>query len=368
MTALLEFKQKIKNLYGRLELYLMPVIKFAVALVYFLWINENMGYMTRLNSVFVIVILAMICCILPPGATAFVGFVLMIGHAYALGIEVGAFMLVLIILIAVLFLRFSGGLYPVLICTPLSFAFEVPVLLPIGSGLLGSAFSIFPSTGGVILYYFIRFLRTQSEVLVDPEMEILPKLTMMADGLVQNWVMWMTVIAFAAVILLVYLIRTRAFDYAWRISIVAGGAAYVLVFMLEAYYLDITILLRPLLIQAGISILVGLVIEFFFFGGDYSRTERLNYEDDEYYYYVKAVPKATVSTSKRSIKKITGQPSGAERVSADPIVTYEPHPGKESRPGILPSRRPDEAAPVDPVDQIDQVDFEKKLEESLKDL
>ena len=368
MTALLEFKQKLKNLYGRLEPYLLPVFKFGLALVYFMWINENMGYMTKLNSVFVIVILALICCILPPGATAFVGFCLMIGHAYALGIEVGAFMLVLIILIAVLFLRFSGGLYPVLICTPLSFGFGVPVLLPIGSGLLGSAFSIFPSTSGVILYYFIRFLKTNSETLLNSEMEILPKLRLLADGLVQNWVMWMTVIAFAAVILLVNLIRTRSFNYAWRIAIIMGGIAYVLVFVLEAYYLDITILLQPLLIQAGISILVGLVLEFFFFGGDYSRTERLNYEDDEYYYYVKAVPKATVSTSKRSIKRITGKNPASERMSEDPVVSYEKHPGQEGRPAMPPPQTDYEAAPVDSPGGIDQVDFEKKLEESLKDL
>ena len=51
-----------------------------------------------------------------------------------------------------------------------------------------------------------------------------------------------------------------------------------------------------------ISVVVGLVLEFFVFGGDYTRTERLEYEDDEYYYYVKAVPKALVATSERSIK------------------------------------------------------------------
>ena len=33
------------------------------------------------------------------------------------------------------------------------------------------------------------------------------------------------------------------------------------------------------------------------------RTERLEYEDDEYYYYVKAVPKAVSTTSERSIKE-----------------------------------------------------------------
>ena len=367
MTALLEFKQKLKDLYGRLELYLMPAFKFVLAYVYFYWINSNMGFMGQLNSIFVMLILALICSILPSGVTAFIGFVLMIGHAYALGIEAGAFMLGLIILLGVLFLRFSGGLYPVLICTPLSFVFGVPALLPIGAGLLGSAFAVFPATSGVIIYYFIRFLKDESETLLNTDMEILPKLRFLADGLVQDKIMWMTVITFAVVILLVNLIRTRSFDHAWKIAIIAGGFAYVLMFVMEANYLEYTIRMDLLLTQAGISILVGLVLEFFFFGGDYSRTERLNYEDDEYYYYVKAVPKASVSTSRRSIKKITGQPSGASRTQSDPIVSYEPHPGQESLSGSY-SQVNQAAAPVEPVEEIEGVDFERKLEESLKDL
>ena len=40
MTALLELKQKIKNLYGQYELYLLPVFKFVLAMLYFTWINE----------------------------------------------------------------------------------------------------------------------------------------------------------------------------------------------------------------------------------------------------------------------------------------------------------------------------------------
>ena len=44
------------------------------------------------------------------------------------------------------------------------------------------------------------------------------------------------------------------------------------------------------------AIAVGLVLELFFFSVDYARSERLQYEDDEYYYYVKAVPKLSVAT------------------------------------------------------------------------
>ena len=59
MTALLELKQKIKNLYGQYEVYILPVLRFVLGLVYFFWINANMGYMTQLNNVFLVVILAL---------------------------------------------------------------------------------------------------------------------------------------------------------------------------------------------------------------------------------------------------------------------------------------------------------------------
>lgn len=364
MTALLELKQKIKNLYGQYEIYLLPVIKFAVALVYFIWINANMGYMSQLNNVFIVLILALICSILPPGVTVFVGFLLMVGHSYALGMETAAFMLIIILFIAVLFLRFSAGQNIVLVCTPLSFGFGMPALLPIGSGLLGNAFSAFPAGSGVILYYVIRLIRSQSQLLANPEVEMLDKLKILSDGLMQNWAMWITLVAFVAVILIVNLIRTRSFDFAWRIAIVTGGVAYILIMLGGSFFVSVTVSMPVLLIQTLLSVVVGTVLEFFVFGGDYTRTERLEYEDDEYYYYVKAVPKASVTTSERSIKKITAQPVKEEKKAEEDVVSYAnpifQEDGKKKA-------APKSAAPVSG-EKADEVDFEKKLEESLKDL
>ena len=102
----------------------------------------------------------------------FVGFALMVAHGYALGIEVAGFMLVLILFMAILFLRFSSDNNLVLVFTPLSFGFSVPTLLPIGSGLLCNAFSALPAGCGVIIYYFIRFIRVQHKLLENPDVAI----------------------------------------------------------------------------------------------------------------------------------------------------------------------------------------------------
>lgn len=364
MTALLEFKQKLKGFYGQYEMYILPIMKFILALVYFLWINMNMGYMQELDSIFIILILALICSILPSGVMVFIGFVLMIGHSYALGIEVAGFTLVLALFMLILFLRFSSGKNVILALTPLSFAFNVPVLLPVGCGLLNSSISALPAGCGVIIYYFIRFLRAQSQVLQNPDMVITEKLTLLADGLVQNWEMWITVIAFVLVVLLVNLIRTRSFDYAWRIAIVAGGVVYVLVMLAGGFYFGVSIDVVPLIVFTVLAVLVGVILEFFVFGGDYTRTERLEYEDDEYYYYVKAVPKASVATPERSIKKINAEPPKEEEVVSYSAPVFQ----GETRPKRVRNEKKQDDMPVVKKADLDDIDFEKKLEESLRDL
>lgn len=371
MTALLEFKQKLKGLYAQYEIYLLPLLKFILAAVYFTWINTNMGYMKALDSMFVVLILALICCILPSGMMIFTGFALMVGHSYALGIEVAAFMLVLILFMLILFLRFSSGRNLVLIFAPLAFGFDLPALLPVGCGLLSSAVSALPAAGGVIIYYFVRFIRVQSQVLMGSDLDMMGKITLLADGLMKNGEMWLNVIAFVVVVLVVNLIRTRMMDYAWRIAIVAGGVLYIVIMLAGSMSFGVEVSMVSLIIYTVVAVLIGIILEFFVFGGDYTRTERLEYEDDEYYYYVKAVPKALVATSERSIKKINGETDREERRVSEKTADYTaPLFQKETKSENRSAKRKsvqEEASVVEKAD-IDDIDFEKKLEESLKDL
>jgi hypothetical protein len=46
-----------------------------------------------------------------------------------------------------------------------------------------------------------------------------------------------------------------------------------------------------------VSFLLAQVVRFFIFNMDYLRVENVQFEDDDYYYYVKAVPKVMVFSS-----------------------------------------------------------------------
>ena len=94
------------------------------------------------------------------------------------------------------------------------------------------------------------------------------------------------------------------------------------------------------------AIVLMLVLEFFLFNVDYTRAEYLQYEDDDYYYYVKAVPKIKMTQSSRSVKTIETEEVPGENVQE-----------KESA-AVSERKDPDPAVE----------DLEEKLEESLKNL
>ena len=75
-----------------------------------------------------------------------------------------------------------------------------------------------------------------------------------------------------------------------------------------------------------------------------------------------------MTTSERSIKKINGSGSRDDRRSEENVVSFsEPIFQGEEKPRRTKKRRNDEM-PVERKDDLDDIDFEKKLEESLKDL
>lgn len=338
-----------------------------------------------------VLILALLCSILPVNLILYLSFVLVIGHCYSVGIEVAAFALVLVLFLLILFLRFSSKMNVVMIFTPLAMGIHIPALLPIGSGLMSNPLAAIPAGCGVIFYYFVELVQEQATVLQNQDTEMLQKIKLLSDGLIRNQEMWITVVAFVAVILIVYGIRTRFFDYAWRASIVAGGVTYIFLMLMGSLLLNVQNSILELAIFTVVAILIGILLELFVFGGDYTRTERLEYEDDEYYYYVKAVPKATVATSERNIKKINATPmeqeqtkkNGAEYVVAHGKEEWEPQaivpPSREERredhPDEISTERIDSSWQANgqneealPLEESMDVDFEKKLEESLKDL
>ncbi len=84
-----------------------------------------------------------------------------------------------------------------------------------------------------------------------------------------------------------------------------GAAVTVVVSAAGNIVLSTNISYIEIILSAVLGAVTGLVLELLFFSVDYSRTENIQFEDDEYYYYVKAVPKVGVAVPEKKVKRIT---------------------------------------------------------------
>ena len=316
MSELLELKERLRHFYGKYEVYLLPVIKFILALTTFMLISNNIGYMTRISTISVDLVLALLCAILPVNAIVVFSVALILANLYALSLEVCAVALLLFLLIGLLYFRFSpkDGYFSIL--TPVCFTLHIPYVMPISAGLLKNPVSMISVASGTVVYYFLKGIK-ENEVLlsaVDEESaKATSKFIVALNQLLDNKEMYLVLAAFVLMVMLVYVIRRMSVDHAWVIAVTTG--VLVEFFVLFAGYLILGITGRTMWLIIGnvISLAVGMVLQFLFFNLDYTRTERVQFEDDEYYYYVKAVPKLYVATKEKQVKSFSGKGKTAQK-------------------------------------------------------
>ena len=88
----------------------------------------------------------------------------------------------------------------------------------------------------------------------------------------------------------IYIIRNFQFSYAFEISLMAGLAVEACTFILGPV-LSLRLPLFSLFLSYLLSAVLALFILFFLHDADYRGTEFVQFEDERYYYHVKAVPK-----------------------------------------------------------------------------
>lgn len=308
MTTLLVAKQILMAIYSKYEVYITPLLKFLLALVTLLTINSKLGYMESIDKLTVVLIVALMCSFMPMNFIVVVAAVFTMLHLYKFNLETALVIGVGFLLMFLLYLRFSPKDTVVIVLLPICFLMKIPYVIPISMGLVGTPASAVSVACGVMVYYMIHYVVQNASVIVSmADEERAAKFKFIIDGLLSNKEMVITIAAFAVTVILVYVIRRLSIDYAWTIAMTAGAVVNIMVLLVGDLMFDTNVALLGVILGTIISFLLVLVLQFFIFNVDYSRTEKVQFEDDEYYYYVKAVPKVTVARAEKKVKQINTQ-------------------------------------------------------------
>ncbi|MCD8077716.1 MAG: hypothetical protein LUE63_04965 [Lachnospiraceae bacterium] len=310
MEPLLYARQRAKTWFVAHEVYLLPVIKFLLMMIILLVMNWHLGYRYVMMRWVLVILASLVSCLLPWSGMTAVAALYLLGHVSALSWE-GAVVLGAMMFIAMMlhYLFLPGGSFLiVLVC--LASYLKVPFLVPLLAGIFGSALSFLPVGIGVMIYYTMLSLEQNATYLLDAGNGISDCFLQILGTLQGDSKMILTLLVLCLTALIVYGLSHLAVDYARLIAVGTGGILILLLFILGGFLFNVSVSYMNVL--GGCVFCSALAAAASFWGDivDFSRPEYLQYEDDEYIYYVKAFPKVGLVEPERKVKEINSRREG----------------------------------------------------------
>lgn len=312
IVTILELRAHILRFLQKFQFIVEPVVKFIIAFAVFHSINNAIGHQPLLMSLPAELLLSLLGTFTPPVILTLLAAAFSLAHVYAaspiLAILVAILMAVLYCFIA----RFSGKYGYVVLAIPVLFILKIPYVVPLILGLVATPMTVIPVACGVVVYRLFVIISSAAAVENSMAMEdILSLYIDVIDRLVADKQMFITLAVFFAIIIVMYLVRKLSIEYVFEISIAIGAVVCILGFLIADMVLQADLEITSVVFGTVGAMLLALVFQFFRLALDYTAVERVQFEDDDYYYYVKAVPKINLAVPERSVKKISANNEAA---------------------------------------------------------
>jgi hypothetical protein len=350
MNSLFSIREGIQTFYARYSRIIDRILKFVFAFFTFFELNRFMGFMKAASSPAVSAALAVICAFMPLIMTVVCAAALVLAHTYTVSLGLVIVTALIFVIMFIFYFRLSPKVAWVLIVMPICFKYNIPFVVPAICGLVSNPASLVAVGAGTIVFYMLTYIRTVAPTISGVKAtDILTHATAYLNQLFMNKEMWVLILASAICVFVIYTIRRLPIRHAWLIGVISGVSVNGVVLAVMDVSLDVELSIGGLLLGSFLAVIIGIVLEFFFFSVDYSRTENLQFEDDDYYYYVKAVPKLKVASKERTVKRMNEivdeedeaggeiEPPARIRVRKDDGSIRRP--AKVEKTGVLPINR-----------------------------
>ena len=307
MKWMLKTKEILKAFYEKYDRYIDGVLRFIFALSIFLTVMYHTGYNVRITNPLIAVVLAAVCAFLPVSAVTIFTGVLMTLEFASVSAELAAVTVVLLLIMLLTYFVFKAGDSWILAFTLLMLLWGFsPMLLPLA--LLIQPIQVIVAVFGIVLYALIIVVKKDASVLssTSGSLSLGGRVNLLLNDLVSNQRFLLLLIMVSVSMLIICLIRRSRISFAPLISAVSGGVVFMITVLLGNFFLNAGISVVRLSIGAVLAAFMTFLFINFVISVDYNRTEQVQFEDDEYYYYVKAVPKVSIGVTEKKLESITG--------------------------------------------------------------
>lgn len=307
MNKLIELRNKIESFYLKHERIAGFVIRLVIAFICFIVMRDIISFNSILSSIWIIILLSIICGFVPFKFMPLVILAYTVAQVFTLSIALGITILIVLAVMYLLFYRFAPQYGAILILLPMMFWMKLPLLLVALLATIGPSISVITVIFGTLFFYLMHFLNANAATFASTTGTLeFTKVELLVEGVFENKEFLYVLAVLFVVFMIIHFLKRINFNHSVDIAIAVGTGAFIIL------TLGCELLIGSLTTGKLLSYVLGglasgalaIFITNFWFPLDYARTETVEFEDDEYTYYVKAVPKATFEKEKVQIKRI----------------------------------------------------------------
>lgn len=306
MMALLILKSKIKNFYEKHYRLVRGILKVCVVFAVLLIVTTQLNYQTTLGQYWLLIGIALLCGVTPDLVSVLCILAVVEAEIYQVS-QILAVSLILVILIYyLLFGRLTQKQSIVLMSVPVLSVIHLSYVVPIVAGLFFSPIMLPALIVSVFLHFVMTGIQEYALAVsrVTEESTPIAALQYLVEYLKGNRLFLILLTAFVLTFICTYLIRRTKIQYASQVAILVGAILILSILLLSNIALDLDVDLLRVVISILCSVAIAYIVQFFRMTLDYQGTRKLQFEDDEYYYYVTAVPKFKVAVVDKTLTRI----------------------------------------------------------------
>ncbi|SEF79018.1 CDP-diglyceride synthetase [Eubacterium ruminantium] len=311
MEELVKVKNKIRNFIRNFDDIIIPILRLIWSYAVFSVINMHFGYVSLFSKNMFVLLVSILCALMPDALMLFLIGVIMGVNSFAVGLETGLFFIVLFIAMYCVYLRFFPKHLYIILVAFVAMHLSMSGLLPLFIGVIAGIAGVIPAAFGLILFYYSDVLK-ELDVMIkySSEPDTIAAFNYLKDYFKDNKDLLTVIGAFAITIVVTGIIYRLSFKYAVYIAIGVGAITNLIAFSVVSGKLHTKVDMNNIFMSTVISLIFVLFFQFCKGFVDYRRTERVQFEDDEYYYYVKAVPKFGEDIDKAARKRVVKRKAG----------------------------------------------------------
>ena len=300
MQTLFSIKNKIRDYIRKFQDIIFPILRLAWCYLVFSNVHTMFHYMDLFDRKLVIFLVSVLCAVLPDPFMVFAAGAIIGTNCFVVNLEVGLAFSVVFMFMYCVYIRFfpkhAYAIFLVPICYAIGIPYMAPLIILMITGLRGAI----PAAFGVALHVFSGVVQdVQIQLATAEDDSKVEVLKYFVEHFLKNKEMQMLMLVFAFTVAAASIVYKLSFPFSHYAAILSGVIFNVLFTIMAGAIFKETVDVSSAFTGSLVGFCLCVLMELCKGVLDFKRTERVQFEDDEYYYYVKAVPKLDAPKKKR---------------------------------------------------------------------